>query len=139
MITKKKGGIELIIVSMMVTILIIFVVSICLLYIQINTYVYPIKEDIYYIVQNSFVVINKYELAYGDYVFDDKLMFEKVDLLISLNHKEAKLLKLNYNKNTNYVDVEVNLKVKPIILQNLLGEIDLKLKDRVKVKLMDVR
>ncbi len=135
---RKKGSVEIIALCVMMLILIIIFISIYLLYLQINTYVYPIKEDIYYIVQNSFLSLSKEELAYSNYFVDEELMFKKVDTILKLNHKEAELKSLKYNVDNNYVDVEIVINIKPVIMYKKIGNIKLKLNDRVKIKLMEV-
>lgn len=134
----KKGSVEIIALSVMMLILIIIFISVYLLYLQINAYVYPIREDIYYIVQNSFLSLNKEELAYANYFIDEELMFEKVNTILKLNHKEAELKSLKYNKNSNYIDVEIIININPIIMYKKIGNIKLKLNDKVKLKLMEV-
>lgn len=139
MTKEKKGTIEILAISIMMLVFIIVFVSVYLLYLQINTYVYPIKEDIYYIVQNSFLSLNKEELAYANYSIDEELMFKKVNTILKLNYKDVELKKLKYDKNDNYVDVEMIINIKPVIMRDTIGDIKLNIKDKVKIKLMEVK
>lgn len=139
MIKKKQGEIEIIAISIIMLILIIMFISVYLLYLQINSYVYPIKEDIYYIVQNSFLSLDKEELAYANYHIDEDIMFKKVNTILKLNYKEVELKSLKYDKNTNYINVEIFINIKPIIMEKSIGNFKLILKDKIKIKLMEVK
>ena len=139
MIKNKKGSIEIIFLFIIVTILIIITFCIYILYIQITTQVTPIKQDMFYIVQNAYFSLNKESLEYNDYKIDNYKLYNKVNDILISNHPEVTLEKIYYYSIENCVYVEITVIVKPIVFKDYIGNIKLKIKDTIKLKMMDVK
>lgn len=135
---EKKGSIEIIFVSFFVICLLLIFSTIFLLYTQINSSVYRIKQDISYIVQNAYMSFNNDELAYFNYVINEDELKSRVNTLITKNYTNVELQNLYYDKNNNVINIEVLIKVKPVIFSSVIGDINLTVKDGVKLKLMDI-
>jgi hypothetical protein len=138
---KKRGSIEMFILSMTIMIMIIILATVFLLYTQINSCIYYIKSDLFYIAQNAYIAVNDEELAYSNYVIDNNLLEKKITYLLRKNYP-------NYNINVNKVDydylnknilIDINLLVEPLVLNNIIGNINLNIKEKVKLKLMEVK
>lgn len=137
--TNKKGNIEILFLTLIVFFLIVIFSVLYILYVQINTFVYPIKQDLFYIVQNAYLSLNKDELSYYNYDIDEDVLNDKVAQIINLNYDNVNLVSLKYNKITRNVDIIVNIKIKPVVLSNKIGDINLKVKDNIKLKMMEVK
>jgi hypothetical protein len=137
--TNKKGNIEILFLTLVIFFLMVVFSVLYILYVQINTFVYPIKQDLFYIVQNAYLSLNKDELSYYNYDIDEYVLNDKVAQVIKLNYDDVNLESLKYNKNTKNVEVIVNIKIKPIVLSNKIGNITLKVKDNIKLKMMEVK
>lgn len=136
---NKKGSIEIIFFILIITILIILAFIIYILYVQITTYIVPIKQDLFYIVQNSYFSLNQNNLEYEDYMVDNNELKNKVNQILNINHPEATLSSIHYNYNENKIYVEVILKIKPIVLGNYIGNVKIRIKDIIKLKMMEVK
>lgn len=137
--TNKKGNVEILFLTLIVFFLMVVFSVLYILYVQINTFVYPIKQDLFYIVQNAYLSLNKDELSYYNYDIDEYVLNDKVAQIIKLNYDDVNLESLRYNKNTKNVEVIVNIKIKSIVLSNKIGNINLKVKDNIKLKMMEVK
>jgi hypothetical protein len=138
---SKKGSVQIIILAITVIIMCIILVAIFLLYIQINSCIYNVKSDLFYIAQNAYIAANSSELAYSNYEIDDELLQEKITEILVLNHPKYKFVvnKIQYEYISNNVLLDINLLVEPIVLNKLIGNISLNIKENVKLKLMEVK
>lgn len=137
---NKKGNIEIIFLTCFILATFIILSSIYILYVQINSIIYPIKQDIFYIVQNAYFSINKDKLAYYVYSVDEKILKSKIEELIKLNYpnKNIEISEISYNNDKNTVDIELTLKMDPLILKEKINKISINIKDSIKLKMMEV-
>lgn len=135
----KKGNIEVFFITILFMILIISISVIYILYIQINTYIYPIKQDVFYIVQNSYMSLNKEKLSYYEYDVDVEELNQRIKNLIELNYDNVEIEKINYNVDLNKIEITISVNIKPILLTNQIGNINLKINDTIKLKMMEVK
>ncbi len=135
----KKGNIEVFFITILFMILIISISVIYILYIQINTYIYPIKQDVFYIVQNSYMSLNKEKLSYYEYDVDAEELNQRIKNLIELNYDNVEIEKINYNGDINKIEITILVNIKPILLTNQIGNINLKINDTIKLKMMEVK
>lgn len=136
---KNKGSIEIIFLLVILIVLLILTFCVYILYIQITTYIVPIKQDIFYIVQNAYFSLNNECLEYNDYEVDNNNLKSRVSEILLINYPESKLEKIYYNSQENTVDIEMSVVVEPMILKNYIGNIKLKIKDTIKLKMMEVK
>lgn len=132
----KKGNIQILSITMFFIILIIFLSIYYIFWAQINYYIYPIKKDLFYIVQNSLISFVKKELEYYNYVLDGADLNKKLKTIIEKNYgNKVTLGDLYYNYNDNCIYIGVKIKVKTLIFnKNFI----LVVKDKIKVKMMEV-
>lgn len=83
---NKNGNIVLSIFPMFVILVIASLFIVIVIYSQIIIGIINIKSDIFYIVQNSIIKLNKDELSYGKYVIDEKALKEQISSLILKNY-----------------------------------------------------
>lgn len=138
---NKRGSIEIFILSITIIFMIIILTITFLLYIQINSCIYNVKTDLFYIAQNAILAVDHDELAYSNYEINDEILKEKVGTLLYLNYPNYNISvnEVKYDYLSNCILIDISLQVKPIALRNLIGDITLKIKDNVKLKLMEVR
>ena len=134
----KKGNIEVTFLSMIFVFLIIVLMTVYFLHMQINLQIYPIKQDIFYIVQNSYFSMDINELAFNNYVVDEKILKEKIQNLININYDNVVIEQLEFDKNIKKVKIKLKVSVSPIILKNYIGDINIIIYDEIKLKTMDV-
>ncbi len=138
MLILKKGNIEVTFLSMIFVFLIIVLMTVYFLHMQINLQIYPIKQDIFYIVQNSYFFMDINELAFNNYVVDEKILKEKIQNLININYDNVVIEQLEFDKNIKKVKIKLKVSVSPIILKNYIGDINIMVYDEIKLKTMDV-
>lgn len=138
MLILKKGNIEVTFLSMIFVFLIIVLMTVYFLHMQINLQIYPIKQDIFYIVQNSYFSMDINELAFNNYVVDEKILKEKIQNLININYDNVVIEQLEFDKNIKKVKIKLKVSVSPIILKNYIGDINIMIYDEIKLKTMDV-
>lgn len=138
MLILKKGNIEVTFLSMIFVFLIIVLMTVYFLHMQINLQIYPIKQDIFYIVQNSYFSMDINELAFNNYVVDEKILKEKIQNLININYDNVVIKQLEFDKNIKKVKIKLKVSVSPIILKNYIGDINIMVYDEIKLKTMDV-
>lgn len=138
---SKKGSVEIIILTLTIIFMFIILTITFLLYIQINSCVYNVKSDLFYISQNAVLAVNYDELAYSNYEINDEKLKEKIATLLHLNYPNYNfnVNEIKYECLSNSVLIDIDLHIKPIALRNIIGDITLKIKDNVKLKLMEVR
>lgn len=135
---KKSGHVEIIFLMLFITIIIVLVFSIYILYTQIVTNITPIKQDLFYIVQNSYLSLNKNDLEYNEYSIDNSTLEERVGKVLENNHSNCKLESISYDINSNIVHVRIVINIEPIILNNYIGNLQLFIEDDIKLKMMEV-
>ena len=138
MLILKKGNIEVTFLSMIFVFLIIVLMTVYFLHMQINLQIYPIKQDIFYIVQNSYFSMDINELAFNNYVVDEKILKEKIQNLININYDNVVIEQLEFDKNIKKVKIKLKVSVSPIILKNYIGDINIIIYDEIKLKTMGV-
>ena len=138
MLILKKGNIEVTFLSMIFVFLIIVLMTVYFLHMQINLQIYPIKQDIFYIVQNSYFSMDINELAFNNYVVDEKILKEKIQNLININYDNVVIEQLEFDKNIKKVKIKLKVSVSPIILKNYIGDINIIIYDEIKLKTMNV-
>lgn len=138
MLILKKGNIEVTFLSMIFVFLIIVLMTVYFLHMQINLQIYPIKQDVFYIVQNSYFSMDINELAFNNYVVDEKILKEKIQNLININYDNVVIEQLEFDKNIKKVKIKLKVSVSPIILKNYIGDINIIIYDEIKLKTMDV-
>lgn len=138
---NKNGSVEIFILSITIIFMVIILVITFLLYIQINSCIYNVKTDLFYIAQNAILAVDYDELAYSSYEINDEILKEKITTLLHLNYPNYNFYvnEIKYEHLTSSVLIDMNLQIKPIALRNLIGDITLKIKDNIKLKLMEVR
>lgn len=134
----KRGSIETFFIAILFILMIIAMSVIYILYIQINTYIYPIKQDIFYIVQNAYMSLNKEKLSYYEYDINEFELNERITELMNLNYNNVNVEKIEYNENSNEIEIIVLVNFKPILLTNQIGNVKLRIKDTIKLKMMEV-
>jgi flagellar basal body-associated protein FliL len=136
--TSKKGNVQIVFLTLVI-ILILFLLSISyILYFQINSCIYGIKQDIFYIVQNLYLSLNSDELKMYNYVVDKAKMKEKVETLIKTNYDNVEIENLIYDEDNNYVILDIKITIKPVALSKKIGYLKLRLREKVKLKMMEV-
>lgn len=138
MLILKKGNIEVTFLSMIFVFLIIVLMTVYFLHMQINLQIYPIKQDVFYIVQNSYFSMDINELAFNNYIVDEKILKEKIQNLININYDNVVIEQLEFDKNIKKVKIKLKVSVSPIILKNYIGDINIMVYDEIKLKTMDV-
>lgn len=138
---SRRGSVEVFILAITVLTMFIILTTIFLLYVQINSCISNVKSDLFYITQNAYLAADYQELAYANYKINESILQEKIILLLQLNHPnyDISINEIKYEYESNSVLIDINLLVKPIVLKRLIGNISLKLKENVKLKLMEVK
>ena len=136
---NKKGFSNILIVFTIFIIISIIVIGLFIIYMfQINFEVYKVKKDLFYIIQNTYISLDKEELKYNRYVFDIDNMRKNTEELLSknlINDTNIEIEKFEYKN--NIVSIVLNIKLKPII-KFINNEINIRVKENIKVKLMEV-
>lgn len=135
---NKRGNIEVIFLVVIFLIFIVILMIIYFLYMQINIQIFPLKQDIFFIVQNAYFSINMEELAYNNYLVDEVILKDKIQNLISINYNNVFIEKLSYDKYVNKVKINLKVDIYPIILKKFIGKFSINIYDEVKLKTMDV-
>lgn len=140
-IIYKKGNMLIITIFVIIIVFLLILSSCLLIYFQINGQVYKIKQDIFYVVQNSQMSLNKAELSYSNYQIDENILKNRVNEILKLNNSnlDINIINLDYNQNTNYVYVKLAIKIKPIINNNFINNINITLNESIKLKIMEVK
>lgn len=138
---SKRGNVEIFILSITILLMLVILTSVFLLHIQINTCIYNIKSDLFYISQNAYLAADHEELAYSNYEVNDELLSEKIEYLIKLNHSnyDFYINEIKYDYINKNVLININLLINPIVLKDMIGIISLNIKETVKLRLMEVK
>ena len=137
-IKLKRGGIEIIFIQFIIIFMLIFMFCIYMVYTQVLTYVIPPKQDLFYIVQNAYFSLNKEELEYGKYIAKESLLSQKVEEILKYNYDYCDLNYIEYDSKRNIVKVEIFVNIDPIILKGKIKNLKIKIKEDIKIKMMDV-
>lgn len=86
MLARKEGNVWIAIFPMFTILLIFIIFMVCIIYSQIIIGVVNIRSDIFYIVQNSIIKLNKEELSYGKYIVDKLELEEEISNLLLKNY-----------------------------------------------------
>ena len=135
---SKKGHIEIIFLVFSLLIMSILLFCVYILHTQITTSIVPVKQDLFYIVQNSFMSLKENSLEYNEYDVDETLLKEQVSSILERNYSNCKLDNIEYDMNNKTVHVEVIANVKPVVLNRYLGNLNLRISDDIKLKMMEV-
>ncbi|MEG1141229.1 MAG: hypothetical protein RSE41_02020 [Clostridia bacterium] len=136
---NKKGNIEITVLSLFAIVLVILISCVLLLYTEINNTILAVKNDLFYISQNAYFAMDSSEIVYNNYVVDNSKLNEIVSSLIKLNYpnNDITLNKIEYKDKKVYVDL--NIKLKPVVLSSIIGDINLNIKDEIKLTMMEVK
>jgi len=137
----KQGSVEIFTLSIFIILMFIFLSIMFLLYVQINSCIFSVKNDVFYIVQNGYFSLDEEELVYSNYIVDQSKLTIIVEKLLRLNYPNYIFVinKVEYDTITKSINIDINLKLTPFILKDILGIIDIKIKDNIKLKVMEVR
>ncbi len=136
---KKSGNLQIIIIFLFIIFIIIYTFSFIIINIQINSLIYPIKQDIYYIAQNAILAMDAEELSYYKYEIDNNKLEYLIESLISKNYNNVKIDELYYNNETNYLNIKLDVVIQPLLFKKIIGEnINIKIEENIRVKLMEV-
>lgn len=138
---SKLGSAQIFVLFVTIILMFIILTSIFLFYIQINSCIYNVKSDLFYIAQNAYIAVNSDELSYSNYEVNDYLLTQKIVELLKLNHPSYKfeINEIKYEYESKSVIIDINLLVEPIVLSNVIGNVNLSIKDKIKLKLMEVK
>ena len=136
---SKKGFSSILVVLSISIIIIIVILTLFIMYIfQINFEIYKVKKDLFYIVQNVYVEFDENEIIYNNYSFEISNMKNKIETLINKNLNNSDNVKINSLKyENNYIYIILSIKIKPIII--MFDSAELTIKDKIKVKLLEVK
>ena len=129
---NKKGFVN-ICISLGVVIILVILISIFLIYFQVNVLISEIRQELYYELQNGMLAIEKDELALSNYLIDNKKLTEQINNWIQtsakskLNVKDIKIKEITTNKTNKKATFKIKLTVtfKPIINIRQLASIDI--------------
>lgn len=135
---RKKGSIEILCLTLFMTIMILITGTLYFLYMQINGQVMPIRKDIFYIVQNAFFSLKPEELAYENYVVDQSELSQRITTLITNSYHYVSVEEVLYHETQKQVALTLRVTVTPILLSRNIGNISLVLHEKVKLRNMEV-
>lgn len=135
---RKKGSIEILCLTLFMTIMILITGTLYFLYMQINGQVISIRKDIFYIVQNAFFSLQSEELAYENYVIDQTVLTERIATLITKSYHQVKIEEIQYNEREKKVEITLQMTVTPVLLSSKIGKIPLLLHEKIKLRNMEV-
>lgn len=135
---NKKGYVELI--FLMLATLLIITITFCgyMIYVQITTYFIPLKQDLFYIVQNAYFSLNKDNLEYNEYLVDNNLLFNRIDTVLKSNYNNCSLYSIKYNNINNSIDLTISVNMEPVVLKTIIGKLKFKINDNIKLKTLEV-
>ena len=137
---NNKGNAYILFITITFSITILFFLIIFMLFMQINNQVYKLKQDVLYIVQNSYFSLNQESFSYSDYIIDNKELFEKVNYIMQKNNPDGnvKIISMYYDYKKNKVNISYTLKLKPVVLGDIIKDININFNDDIKLKGMEV-
>lgn len=139
---KNKQGNMVIAVGLIVLVL-IFAVTF-LLYYQINIITESIRQDLFYVSNSSLLSFDRSDLAYGKYTVDVNKTKEIMEDLLNKNYqngsvKEIKITNLDvtYGQDKVKLDTEIKVKFRSVITIGGNNEHEFKMKEQVKIALLE--
>lgn len=106
-VTNKKGNIVLALFPLFTILFIAVLFVMSVIYSQIIIGVVNIKSDIFYIVQNSIIKLNKEELSYGEYLLDEDELKKEISNLVLKSYMLDSKGNI-VNRSAGVLDVMVN-------------------------------
>lgn len=135
---ERKGSIELLCFTLLVCTWIVLLSVYLILKIQINAQIYPIKQDLFFFVQNAYFAFHQQSLEYENYKVEQAILQQKIIHLISEKYKEVEITKLYWDASQKQVEIQLVVKIRPVILSQMIGEIPVVVTEEVKLKMMEV-
>ena len=136
---NKKGFITYFLVIFALIVIIIFS-SVNLIYLQMTNKITSLKKDVFYIVQNTYMMFDKNELSYDKYVVDNNKLKEKIEELLILNYPKDNIVieSVKYNSEENLVYISVKVEFKPVIFNKIFKDKYINISRKIKIKTMEV-
>ena len=136
---NKKGFITYFLVIFALIVIIIFS-SVNLIYLQMTNKITSLKKDVFYIVQNTYMMFDKNELSYDKYVVDNNKLKEKIEELLILNYPKDNIVieSVKYNAEENLVYISVKVEFKPVIFNKIFKDKYINISRKIKIKTMEV-
>ena len=141
-IKNKQGNITVISVGL-ILIVIIFAVTF-LMYYQINIITESIRQDLFYVSNNSLLSFDTSDLAYRKYTVDENKTKEIMQCLLNKNYSNGSItniqitdLAITYEKNKVRLDTEIKVKFKSVITIAGKNQHEFKMKEQVKIALLE--
>ncbi len=139
---KNKQGNMIIAVGLIVLVL-IFAVTF-LLYYQINIITDSIRQDLFYVSNSSLLSFDTSDLSYAKYTVDVNKTKEIMEYLLNKNYqndsvKEIKITNLDviYEQDKVRLDTEIKVKFKSVVTIGGKNEHEFKMKEQVKIALLE--
>lgn len=139
---KNKQGNMVIAVGLIVLVL-IFAVTF-LLYYQINIITDSIRQDLFYVSNSSLLSFDTSDLSYGKYTVDVNKTKEIMEYLLNKNYqngsvKDIKITNLDviYEQDKVRLDTEIKVKFKSVVTVGAKNEHEFKMKEQVKIALLE--
>lgn len=152
----KKGNINIIIVLFTFTLIILF--SLFIIYSHISTIVYNIKNDIFYITQNSIISFSIDDLGLKNYSYNKEKIISDIQYILNKQYNNNitknivkkiqidELYFLNKNeycsslkfKNDEKIHLKVKVLISPPIFKNVLKDREIMLHEDIKFSLMEI-
>lgn len=139
--SKKRGNVLFVMIFIALVFIIVILMQVYILYMQINTSVYKVREDIFYIVQNSYFSLDKEELKYYDYKINEEQMIKKIKDIVKLNYSDfVKINNIKYDYLKNEIKINYTIYFSPIVFKMMIGETkNINFEDNIKLKNMEVK
>ena len=142
-VLKKQGNIF---IPIGLVALVIIFATVFLVYYQVNIITENIRRDLFYASNNAILSFDLQDLAYKKYTANEQKAKQVIEYLLNKNYTETQgsitgikvtNLKMIYEKDKVILDVEIQVKFKSVI--NIAGknEHSFKMKDKIKISLMD--
>jgi len=127
----------------LIVLVLIFAVTF-LLYYQVNIITESIRQDLFYVSNSSLLSFDTSDLAYGKYTVDENKTKEIIEYLLNKNYqsgsvKEIKITNLDvtYEQDKVRLDAEIKVKFESIITIGGKNEHEFKMKEKVKIALLE--
>ena len=137
----KKGLLNISIMFFGITI--IFIITfVYLMYFQVGILTEEIKNEVYYILMDTNVELNKKDLPYNKFTLNELELENRLDMsLLKLKNKKMKVTNIKVeelltNINNDNVIIELTLKVTFEPLIKIKNELSFKITDRIKLNLL---
>lgn len=143
---RAKQGNVFIFVGIVVLMIILFVTFI--VYYQVNIIAESIRKDLFYASKDAILAFNIQELSYGKYMVDTNKSKEVIEYILNKNYvsdnssvTKIKIMDIKINTTTSDVVIKVEIKVKFKSIINISGEYEheFKMKENIKISLMNYR